>query len=248
MRDVAYGPDPAHRLDVYLPREPRGAPVIFFVHGGAWMRGDKATTEVTANKVAHWVPKGYIVVSTNYRLSPPDPLEQADDVSRALAFAQTQAREWGADPARFALVGHSSGAHLVSLLASDPSISAKHEADPWLGTVALDSAAFDVERIMKGRHFRFYDQVFRDDPVYWRRASPLHRLDGVPKPFFAVCSSDRRRSCAQAQRYVAKVNQLGGRAEMLPIALSHRDLNEQLGTAGRYTAAVDSFLQSLGLP
>ena len=245
LLDLPYGPDAAHKLDVYRPPNATDAPVVFMVHGGAWQFGDKASAEVVDNKVKHWVPKGYIVVSANYRLSPPDPLQQADDVGKALAFAQAQAKQWGGDPDRFVLVGHSSGAHLVSLIASDPS---RHDAKPWLGTVALDSAAFDVERIMRRRHFKFYDKVFRDDPTYWREASPMHRLTEKPQPMLVVCSSDRLASCAQAKGFVAKVKTFGGRAHVAPVPLSHREINERLGTSGEYTRTVDSFFQSLGLP
>jgi arylformamidase len=69
-RDIAYGPDPAQRLDVYLPPHAEHAPVIFMVHGGGWMFGDKDSSGVVANKAAHWLPSSYIVMSTNYRLSP----------------------------------------------------------------------------------------------------------------------------------------------------------------------------------
>jgi arylformamidase len=249
LRDVAYGTDRSQHLDVYMPKSPAKAPIFFLVHGGAWMKGDKANPGVVSNKVAHWVGKGYILVSTNYRLDPPDPLQQADDVAKALAFVQSQATTWGGDPERIVVVGHSSGAHLVSLLASDPSIAAKHGAKPWLGTVALDSAAFDVEKIMNGQHFAFYDRVFRKDPAYWRSASPLHRLTAkVPSPVFVVCSSERRDSCDQARGFVDKVTGLGGRAEMFRVALTHQEITEQLGTSGQYTTAVDTFLQSLGLP
>jgi arylformamidase len=90
--------------------------------------------------------------------------------------------------------------------------------------------------------------VFREDPTYWRNASPIHRLSAAPKPVFVVCSNERRDSCAQARGFVDKVTGLGGRAEVFPVALSHQDINVQLGTAGQYTNAVDAFLQSLGLP
>jgi len=248
QRDLAYGPDPAHRMDVYLPKVPQNAPVLFMVHGGAWMYGDKAASGVVSNKISYWLPKGYILVSVNYRLSPPEPLQQAEDVAKALAFAQSQARLWGADEARFVVVGHSSGAHLVSLLASDPSIALGQGAKPWLGTVALDSAAFDVGKIMGTRHFAFYDRVFRDDPSYWRNASPIHRLKTAPKPMLAVCSSERRISCPQAQSFVDKVIALGGQAKVVPIAKSHAAINHDLGLPGPYTEAVDAFMRSLGLP
>lgn len=247
-QDLAYGADPAQRVDVYLPRAPRAAPVLFMVHGGAWMLGDKAHGGVVANKVGRWVPKGYILVSVNYRLSPPEPLQQARDVAKALAFTQREAGGWGGDANRIVVVGHSAGAHLVALLAADPQLTTAEGARPWLGTVALDSAAYDVEEIMRGRHFRFYDRVFKDDPAYWRSASPLHRLTTTPRPLLAVCSSQRRRSCPQAQAFARKVTALGGRAEVLPVAKSHKEINHELGLPGPYTDAVEAFIRSLGMP
>lgn len=249
-RDVPYGPDPAQRFDVYLPK--RGAasmPVVLMVHGGAWLVGDKAAAGVIDDKAAHWLPQGVVFISANYRLSPKaDPLGQADDVARALAAAQQRAPSWGADPARFVLMGHSAGAHLVALLAADPTIAARQGARPWLGTVALDSAALDVVAIMRGRHARFYDRVFNSDPGYWRAASPLERLTGTPAPILAVCSSRRRDSCAHAEEFAARAKRLGGRAGVQAEALSHAEINRTLGRPGAYTDAVDAFLASIGVP
>jgi arylformamidase len=247
-RDLAYGPDPAQRLDVYLPRDPHGAPVLFMVHGGAWMFGDKGRNPVVGNKIARWLPKGYIVVAINYRMLPPDPIRQTNDVALALAFVQANAATWGGDPERLVVMGHSAGAHLVALLASDPAIGKAQGVRPWLGTVALDTAAFDVEQIMRRRHYRFYDRVFKNDPAYWRSTSPIHRLSVAPFPLLTVCSSERDNSCAQAQAFAAKVAALGGRIEVLPIAKSHEEINDHLGLPGPYTDAVESFMRSLGMP
>ncbi len=247
-RDIAYGADPAQRIDVYMPAHAEAAPVLFMVHGGAWMLGDKAATRVVANKVARWLPKGFIMVFANYRLVPnTDPLGQADDVAKALAFAQSKAKSWGGDPSRFVLMGHSAGAHLAALLAADPAIASRQGVKPWLGTVMLDSAAFDVVQIMKAEHRRFYDRVFKNDPSYWKNTSPIHRLSGMPAPMLAVCSSRRADSCPQAQSFVAKVTSMGGRASVLPIDFTHREINENLGLAGPYTDSVESFLRSIGL-
>ncbi|HKU93926.1 MAG TPA: alpha/beta hydrolase, partial [Vineibacter sp.] len=96
IRDVAYGADPAQRMDVYLPARPRAAPILFMVHGGGWAIGDKAGASVVANKIAKWLPEGFIVISVNYRLLPDaHPLTQADDVASALAAAQSKASSWG---------------------------------------------------------------------------------------------------------------------------------------------------------
>ncbi|MGA9752560.1 MAG: alpha/beta hydrolase [Acidobacteriota bacterium] len=248
-RDIPYGPDPAQRMDAYVPANAAGAPVIFLVHGGAWMFGDKASAGVVANKVARWLPQGFIVVSVNYRLWPKaGPLEQADDVAKALAAAQAGAAAWGGDASRFVLMGHSAGAHLVGLLAADPGIASRQGARPWLGAVLLDSACLDVAETMGVRHMRFYDRVFGSDPAFWRRASPMDRLTSAPAPLLMVCSSFRRDSCPQARAFAAKAEELGGRAAVLPEALSHGEINRTLGLPGEYTAAVESFLRSLGLP
>lgn len=102
FHDVAYGPLAAERFDVYAPRTARDAPVILMVHGGGWRRGDKSAAGVVRNKVARWVPRGFVVISTNHPLLPETPpLEQARYVGRALAYAQRHAGWWGASRSRF---------------------------------------------------------------------------------------------------------------------------------------------------
>jgi arylformamidase len=246
--DLAYGADPSQRLDVYIPAGAKAAPILFVVHGGAWRIGDKAADAIVVNKVRAWRSKGYVVTSTNYRLDDANPLEQASDVAQALSFVQKNATSWGADPNKVVLLGHSSGAHLVSLLASDFELAEREACRPWLATVALDSAAYDVEAIMKGQHMRFYDRVFGSQPEFWREASPFHRLKQLRAPFLAVCSSARSDSCPQAEAFVAKARALGGDARVVPVPLSHREINKELGEPGPYTDEVQRFIQQQRLP
>jgi len=249
--DLAYGDDAAQKLDVYIPAgSGERRPVLLMVHGGAWMIGDKANGAVAAGKVARWLPRGWIVVSTNYRMDrqAPNPLQQADDVARALAFVQRKAAGWGGDGERVLLMGHSAGAHLVALLAADPRIAERRGARPWLGTVALDSAALDVVQIMEGSHYRFYDRVFGKDPAVWRDNSPYYRLTGTPRPMLLVCSSRRKESCGQAERFAAKVQAAGARVQVLPVDFNHGGVNAELGKDARYTEQVEAFMKSLGLP
>lgn len=243
-RNIAYGADARQRFDVYAPAAGvSGAPVIFMVHGGAWRTGDKASEGVVRNKVARWVPQGYVVISTNYRLLPAaDPVVQAQDVARALALAQQQARSWGGDPSRFILMGHSAGAHLVSLLASAPALAGGAR---WLGTVALDSAAMDVEHLMAGAHRRLHDEAFGPDPAFWKAASPLAQLGAAGQPFMAVCSTRRADACPQAGRYAARARELGMRLELLPQDLSHEEINTSLGLDNAYTGSVEHFMRAL---
>ena len=248
-RDIAYGPAPEQKMDVYRPANAQNAPVIFMVHGGGWRRGDKDAAGVVNNKVEHWLPKGYIVISVGYRLVPDvTPIGEAQDVAKALAMAQDKARSWGGDPSRFVLMGHSAGAHLVSLLSAAPSIASNAGAGPWLGTVVLDSAAYNVVDIMQKQHFGLYDEAFGNDQQLWRDASPILRLTSAPVPMLLVCASQRSDSCTQAQAFADKARSLGGRVSVYPIEMRHGEINAQLGAPGDLTVQVDNFLHSLNLP
>lgn len=247
VHDVAYGRHRAERFDVYLPQAgTRGAPVVFMVHGGGWKHGDKAMQAVVENKVARWVPKGLVFISVNYPMLPEaNPLQQADAVARALGAAQRKAASWGGDPGRFVVMGHSAGAHLATLVAATPAIAAAHGVQPWLGTISLDSAAYDVEALMAARHLRLYDEAFGSDPALWRAASPGAQLGTAIAPFLAVCSSRRREACAQAHAFAAQATRLGTRAQVLEQDRSHKEINAELGEPGPYTEAVEAFMGTL---
>ena len=80
LHDVAYGPAKLQTMDVYLPPKPKAAPAILMVHGGAWAFGDKTNAQVYENKVARWVPRGFIFVSINYPMVPDsDPAQTIDE-------------------------------------------------------------------------------------------------------------------------------------------------------------------------
>lgn len=248
LADVAYGPDDDQRMDIYLPAEAgaRPAPVILMVHGGGWRHGDKAMDRVVENKAARWVPKGLVFISVNYPMVPEaDPVVQADHVARALAAAQKAAPDWGGDPARVILMGHSAGAHLVSLLNADPARAEALGAKPWLGTISLDSGALDVPAIMQRKHHRLYDEAFGDDPALWQAASPIHRLTAAAQPWLGVCSEMIRDSCPENRAFADRAKSLGLTAEVLPEKLRHGQINAELGKPGAYTDAVEAFLASL---
>lgn len=246
FRDVHYGEGAMQTVDVYAPAGTRGAPVIFMVHGGGWRRGDKAARGVVREKVSHWVPRGIVVVSVDYPMLPDTPpLQQAREVAVALAAAQRDAPRWGADPRKFVLMGHSAGAHLVSLVSAEPALATSQGVLPWLGTVALDSAAYDVSAIMRARHLPLYDRAFGSDPATWAALSPIAQLQAKIAPFLAVCSSLRRDSCPQADAFAAKARGFGSRVQMLPEAMRHGEINKSLGQPSAYTSAVDRFLASL---
>lgn len=242
-QDQAYGPDPDQRYDLYLPTPGGPAPLILMVHGGGWSRGDKEMSRVIDNKLAHWLPRGIALASTNYRMQPKaPPLEQARDVACALAHLQRRAQSLGLDADNVVLIGHSAGAHLIALLAARPALLADAGAKVPRALILLDSGALDVPAIMNARHFGLYDRAFGNQPADWQAASPIHQLRQAIPPTLAVCSSRRRDACAQAEAFVTKAVGLGSKAEIMPVDMSHGDINARLGDDPAYTKDVDRFI------
>lgn len=254
LKDVAYGGETLQRLDVFLPKSAglNGlAPIILMVHGGGWCVGDKAGTKMTANKVARWVTKGFIFVSVNYPMvtDGSNALAQAHHIARAAAFVQTTAREWGGDPSKLILMGHSAGAHLVSLVNADALIRQVNGMKPILGTVSLDAGAIDVVRQMPNVYpflkVRYHEAFGTTEPE-WIAASPFHKLDQTAAPWLGVCSIKRKDDpCSQARTYAGKSNNLGVKASVLPLHLNHSEINSELGVPGGYTRGVEAFMASL---
>ena len=109
-RDIAYGDDPRHRLDIYTPLPGAAAPrpVMVFIPGGGFIRGDKADRENIGQRFAR---EGIAVVVANYRLAPAHVWPAgAEDVTRVYRWVYQNAAEWGFDPACIFLAGESAGA------------------------------------------------------------------------------------------------------------------------------------------
>jgi acetyl esterase/lipase len=118
--NLVYGADPQHRLDVYVPDKVAGTPraLIVFWHGGRWSAGDKGNYRFVGATLAE---AGYVVVIPNYRHYPQVKMAGfMDDAARAAVWAVDHAGDYGADPKRLYLMGHSAGAHMAALLALDP--------------------------------------------------------------------------------------------------------------------------------
>lgn len=237
---LAYGPDAAQQLDVYVPPGARAAPIIVMVHGGAWKIGDKANAGSVENKLRHWLPQGYILVSVDYRMLPKAmAYEQAQDVAQAMRWVQSHAKEWGGDPQKIILMGHSAGAHLVALISSRPQMVGAR----WAGTVVLDSAAVNISRVMARRHLGFYDEAFGADPAYWSKASPMEQWTPAAAPMMLVCSTLRPDApCDDARAFAGLAARSGVQMPVLPQALAHGAINRDLGLPSDYTRAVDAFI------
>ncbi len=241
-QEIAYGSHPLQKLDAYYTAESHDAIVILAVHGGAWYHGDKAGDGFAQAKSDYWVGEKLIFVSVNYRLMPEvNPLDQVQDIASALAFVRQHASEWGGDGERIVLLGHSAGAHLVSLLASRADLVAR--PSPIAGTISLDNGAFDIYRVMRlRRHAPFFDAAFGTIPKVWYDASASNFVTSAMAPLLAVCSNLRPNACDQAQSFAQAAQAVGAQVQVVPVAKTYQQVGLDIGVDLSYTQMVDQFL------
>jgi len=200
-KDVAYvaasAPDfdkERHLLDVYSPKKaaPNGAgyPVVLFIHGGSWTSGNKNIYSFIGRRLAK---KGVVAVIINYRLAPAVHVpEQAADCARALAWAVQHIREYGGDPARVFVMGHSAGGGLAALLATDNELLARHglPQNPVRGAIMDDPAGLDMYSYLKEMKYEGDAQYlvpFGKDPAVWREMSAIYKIrPGIPPFIFYI--------------------------------------------------------------
>jgi triacylglycerol lipase len=113
-RDLPFGSDPAQKLDLFTSGQGAGKPILIYVHGGGFTRGDKHRPgEFMYDNVMVWaVQHGMVAAETNYRLATPQTQYPAanDDVSAAVKYVRDHARAYGGDPNKIVVWGHSAGA------------------------------------------------------------------------------------------------------------------------------------------
>jgi acetyl esterase/lipase len=129
--DVPYGPHPRNVLDFWRAKSPAPAPLVLFIHGGGFRRGDKKS--LSAKRLKEYQDAGYAVAAINYRLTDTAPAPaQYLDCGRALQFLRLRAKEWNIDPALVASTGSSAGAGTSMWLAFHDDLADPKSQDPVL--------------------------------------------------------------------------------------------------------------------
>jgi acetyl esterase/lipase len=253
--EYAYGADPLQKLDFWTAAGAQPAPLIVFVHGGGWKRGDKskATGE---RKVEHLTGEGFAFASIDYRLVPAATVEQqAADVAAAVAWLRHDAARFGIDPSRIVLMGHSAGAHLVALVGTDPRylVAAGLSLQDIRGVITLDGACYDVPRQIAdaGPLMRStYREAFGTEPVRQRALSPTLQPISADGPAFLIAHIDRTDGTAQSEALATVLKQAGRSVEIDDFngtgLRGHMEINRELGSADYpATAIVDSWLRKV---
>lgn len=138
-----------HVLDIYPPAKASKAPVVFWIHGGGWQAGDKSDV---ALKPKWFTDKGFVFVSTNYRLLPEvDMGTLIRDVAAAFGWMEKHIADYGGDPRRVLVGGHSAGAQLAAILCTDERYLKEQGTglDVLIGCVPVDGDTYDVPAIIE---------------------------------------------------------------------------------------------------
>lgn len=228
-------------LDIYAPPDADSAPVMVMIHGGGWQIGDKANRGLLENKVPFFTGNGWLFVSINYRLSP-DVQHPAhvEDVAKALAWIETNIRDYGGDPSQLYLMGHSAGAHLAALVATDEQYLGAEglELDALSGVILLDGAGYNLEtqaEFARGRAAEMYQNAFGNDPAVWADASPINHVEvdkGIPR-FLIMYVVRRDPSRLQSERLAGALEAAGVPFELFPADdKTHMTINQEFGQRG----------------
>src|SRR5499426_1440115 len=214
-RNIPYA-DPAQErqvLDVYSPKKAKNLPVVFWIHGGGWQTGDKSSVQV---KPKVFVDKGFVFVSTNYRLLPAvDMGTIIRDVAKSIRWVHDHIAEYGGDPKRLFVMGHSAGAQLAAIVCTDDRYlkGEKLSLDIIKGCVPVDGDTFDVPAIIETAEARWkvhglpaakfgHREKFGNDPAKHRDFSAVTHVTkdkGIP-PFLILHVAGHPDTTAQAQR------------------------------------------------
>ncbi|WP_313538344.1 alpha/beta hydrolase [Sphingomonas sp.] len=255
-RNLAYGTAPEQKFDYYPPTVfTRSAPpLIVFVHGGGWEHGSKDNATGAA-KIRHFTGNGYAFATIDYRLVPGATVEQqAQDVAAALAWLVAHARDLGFNPSRMVLMGHSAGAHLAALVATDPRYIHAQDLmlDQLRGVVLLDGAAYDVPAQMAeagGFMAPIYREAFGTDPARQRALSPIAHTKGPNVLSFLILHVQREDGMRQSEALAKALRAEGSKVELQGFEgrglRGHVAMNRQLGEADYpATAVVDRWLSA----
>ncbi|MDA1015050.1 MAG: alpha/beta hydrolase [Planctomycetota bacterium] len=215
--DVAYVENghKRHVLDIYTLEKPAGTslPVMFWIHGGGWQVGDKSDVALKPKVLTE---RGFVFVSTNYRLLPEVNMDDlTGDVAKSLGWVHKNIAKYGGDPKRIFVGGHSAGAQLAALICIDDRYLEREGVsfDVLKGCVPVDGDTYDIPKIIMtaehrqtlygGKMFSFgHRQKFGNDPekhVDFSAVTHVAKGKGIP-PFLLLYFPGNPDTRAQAGR------------------------------------------------
>ncbi len=241
-------------LDVYSFEGAQNAPVMVYIHGGAWVAGDKSRVH---RKDDFFNNRGYIFISVNYTLVPETTVEgQLEDIDAAIGYIVANVARVGGDPNNISLMGHSAGAHLVSMTAVRPlkNMQALIANGGLRAVISNDIRSYNIPRIAAdagGDLPRAYALPFGNDPARWAALSPLTYIGETGKnlPPFLIAHSGQGSAAARASyaaEFAGALRAAGISATVYDGSqYSHEEINKGIGKEPGITGAIAAFLDTV---
>jgi acetyl esterase/lipase len=232
-----------HVLDIYAPANAKNLPVVFWIHGGGWQQGDKSDVEI---KPQWFMEKGFVFVSTNYRLLPEvDMGTLIRDCAKSLAWVSKHIAEHGGDPKRVLVGGHSAGAQLDAILCTDDRYLKTEGVsfDSLIGCVPVDGDTYDIPAMIETAETRLrvhgmpmpkygHRLKFGDSPEKHQDFSAVtHVAKGksIP-PFLILHVANHPDTSIQARRFGMVLTEAGVPTTVFGAKdTDHSKLNDNLG-------------------
>jgi acetyl esterase/lipase len=236
LKGISYG---KNLLDIYMPENAVNAPVIMFVHGGAWKAGSRGKV---GSKARYFTKKGYVFISVGYTLYPRANAEQqAVQVAQAVNWVRKNAGAYGGDGSRIALMGHSAGCHLAAMATLSGACTPKL-------LICNDTGGYDVAFLAKindGRVPSLYSAL--DTKSKWARWSPISYVANRRQPPTLVIWSGGKNRDKISIHFADALERAGNPVTRFAgLGYSHYSINSSVGKSGTsVTKAIDQFLQRL---
>jgi acetyl esterase len=186
VKDQAYGEDPKQVFDIFKPAKAERAPIVVFMHGGAYVRGDKRVNDEIYGNVTLWFARqGALAINMTYRLAPKAPYPAgAEDVGAVVQWLKKNAAAQGGDPERIFLVGHSAGATHVATYAYNTKLHPP--GGPGVAGIVLMSGRYRLEIDITDPNSKNMQAYFGSDPAQYADRSAITHIGGAKVPAFVV--------------------------------------------------------------
>lgn len=213
---MTYGATETHRLRFWKASSTKTnkAPFIIYVHGGSWRSGTYMDS-VGSAKVPHLTELGYAFASINYTLFPTVTVEeQVQEIADSIAYLVSNAASLSIDPDQAILMGHSSGAHVVSLLGTNTSYLERAGINISIvkAVIALDGSNYNAAAEILDNPGQIADHMtdaFGTDLNRLRAVSPTCNARAPNARAFLLLHSHRHGDIRQAVEFVAALEAAG---------------------------------------
>ena len=220
-RKIHYGLNDLQVLDVYQPSSclNKSCPVVMWVHGGGWRNGDTSGKKSTEMQ-SIWAENGIVMVGVNYRLSPDfKHPAHVQDVANAIYWVNKNIRKFGGNPNQISLLGHSAGAHLAALVATNPIYLESYSLSPKniVNVFPIDTASFDLTQPNSRMVGRMVDSAFGKDIDILRDASPNWNIaaDRTYPAFIIGVTKVRKDAVSTSKTLQQKLMSVGASAQLI---------------------------------